>query len=82
MSLRKKKLISQFKKLINNGGQVDKEHRDYILCKEVYHCSPFFLENVEERLLDLHFDFYSLEKEKQRLDAKRQEQQASVKRSN
>lgn len=52
---------------------MSKEHRDYILCKEVYHCTPWDIDNQDEFVLQLHWDFYMAEKEEDYYKAKREE---------
>ena len=57
------------------------EHRDYILMKEVYHCSPKELEKVPERELNLHFAFLMSEREHEYIESKRAEQRNKQKAS-
>jgi len=49
-----------------------------LLCKEVYHCSPDNLDNVEEKTLDLHFDFYQAEKKEEWLESQRLNQRNNL----
>lgn len=58
-----------------------KEHRDYLLIKELYHCSPKELDDVDDSLLDLHFSFLMAEREHEFIESKRNEQRAKVKNS-
>lgn len=60
---------------------MSKEHRDYILMKDVYHCSPAELDKVPERELSLHYAFLMEEREYQFIESKRTEQKAKVKNS-
>lgn len=55
-----------------------KEHRDYVLMKEIYHCTPSDLDKQEERLLQLHFEMLQEEKKHEYLEQKRAEQKAKM----
>ena len=46
--------------------------------KEVYHCSPADIDKVEERRLNLDFDFLMAERHHEVLEAKRREQKAKI----
>ena len=48
--------------------------------KEVYHCSPVELDEVEEWRLNLDYDFLMAERHHEYLEAKRREQKAKVNR--
>lgn len=72
-------LIKQFEKTLRTWKWVSKEHRDYILCKEVYHCSPAELDEVDENILDLHFAFLMTEREHDYIEQQRAKQKAKVK---
>lgn len=41
---------------------------EYILCKEIYHCTPEELDNQDAHITDLHFYIYCLFKEKEQRD--------------
>lgn len=56
-----------------------KEHRDYVLMKEIYHCTPNELDEQEERILQLHFTMLQKEKEYEYVEQKRAEQKAKMK---
>lgn len=73
-----KSLVKWFKKLLTRWWFAEKEHRDYILCKEVYHCCPADLDNIEESTLNLHFTFYNTEKEVEFINSKRAEQSSNL----
>ena len=60
---------------------VSLEHRDYILMKDIYHCSPVELDRVPERELNLHFAFLMAEREHEYKESKRAEQKAKQKNS-
>ena len=57
---------------------MSKYHRDYILCKEVYHCSPIDLDDIEEWRLELDFDFLMAERHHEYIEHKRAEQKAKL----
>lgn len=59
---------------------MSKYHRDYVLMKEVYHCSPAELDNVEEWRLNLDYDFLMAERHHELIERKREEQKAKVNR--
>jgi hypothetical protein len=48
--------------------------------KEVYHCSPAELDNVEEWRLNLDYDFLMAERHHELIERKREEQKAKVNR--
>lgn len=66
---------------MKTGKNVSQEHRDYVLMKEVYHCSPKELERVPEWELNLHFAFLMSEREHEYIESKRAEQKAKQKNS-
>jgi len=47
---------------------------DYILIKELYHCTPSELDEQDEQVTKLHFEIIMLERKKEYLDSKRAEQ--------
>lgn len=57
---------------------MSKYHRDYILIKELYHCSPYELDKVEERRLDLDYSFLMEERHHEYIEQKRAEQKAKI----
>jgi len=69
------------KKTLRTNRGVSKEYRDYILIKDVYHCSPAELDNVEERVLDLHYNFLMEERKHEYIESKRAEQKRQAKSS-
>ena len=75
------KLVEQFSKTLRTWKNVSQEHRDYVLMKEVYHCSPKELEKVPERELNLHFTFLMKEREHEFKESKRAEQKAKQRAS-
>lgn len=56
-----------------------KEHRDYVLIKELYHCKPNDLDDEEERVLQLHFQMLQEERKQEYIEQKRAEQKAKMK---
>lgn len=74
-------ILKQFRKTLRTWKNVSQEHRDYILMKDVYHCSPTELDEVPERLLNLHFAFLMEEREHEMIETKRAEQKAKSKTS-
>ena len=72
-------LIKQFEKTLRTWKWVSQAHRDYILRKEVYHCSPADLDEVDENILNLHFAFLMEEREHEHIEYERAKQKAKVK---
>ena len=56
-----------------------KEHRDYVLIKELYHCTPKELDEQDESVLQLHFTMLQKEREHEYIEQKRAEQKAKMK---
>lgn len=56
-----------------------KEHRDYVLIKELYHCTPKELDEQDESVLQLHFKMLQEEKKNEYIEQKRAEQKAKMK---
>ncbi len=69
-------IIKKFTHSIRSWGEITKEHRDYILIKELYHCSPLELDNVEERVLDLHYSMLMEERKREHIQNERAKQRA------
>lgn len=55
------------------------EHRDFVLIKELYHCSPSQLDQEEERVLNFHFQCLMAERKQEEIEQKKQEQKQKVK---
>ena len=72
-------IISDYKNSLN-GGKISLEHRDYILIKELYHCTPSEIDNEEDRLLDLHFEFLMLERKNEKVLQEKEKQKANVRK--
>ena len=56
-----------------------KEHRDFVLIKELYHCTQKELDEQDEAVLQLHFRMLQEEKKNEYLEQKRAEQKAKMK---
>ena len=41
----------------------DEDLKEYILCKNIYHCTPKELDEQEANKLDLHYSIYTIEQE-------------------
>ena len=55
-----------------------KEHRDYVLIKELYHCTPSELDEQDETVLQLHFKMLQEEKRHEYIEQKRTEQKTKM----
>ena len=80
MGVNKEEIIKKYCKALRSGGIITKEHRDFILIKELYHCSPWELDNVEENILDLHYEMLMKERERQHIEMEREKQRQNQKR--
>lgn len=56
-----------------------KEHRDFVLIKELYHCTPKELDEQDESVLQLQFTMLQKEREHEYIEQKRAEQRAKMK---
>lgn len=56
-----------------------KEHRDFVLIKELYHCTPKELDEQDESVLQLQFTMLQKEREHEYIEQKRAEQKAKMK---
>ena len=59
---------------ISWNWRLTQEYRDYILKKEIYHCTQTELEKQDEYVLNLDFAILMEERKYQQKQAKRQEQ--------
>lgn len=59
---------------------VPAEYVDFLLIRELYHCTPSELDQQDEYITSLHVDFMNIEAEGNKLKNKRAEQQAKLKR--
>lgn len=69
-------IITQFIRTLRTGHSVSKEHRDYILIKELYHCTPSELDKQNEHTLQLHYTMLMEERKWEAIEHKRAEQRA------
>lgn len=74
-------ILDKFRKTLRTKRDVSKDHRDYILIKELYHCTPNQLDEVDEHTLHLHYMMLMLEREEEFLENKRNEQRAKQRNS-
>ena len=68
--------MEQFEKTLKTKRNISKEHGDYILIKELYHCSPKDLDECDENILNLHYSMLMKEREREFIEMKRQEQKS------
>lgn len=67
-------IIRNIKSNIRSWGLINIDYRNYLLCKEVFHCLPYELENETEYNLNLYFTIWNLEKKEEYLKEKRANQ--------
>lgn len=63
-----------------NAKEAPQEYVDYVLIKNLYHCTPEELDKQDDFITSLHVDFMGLEAKEEALQAKRAEQAAKIKR--
>ncbi len=56
------------------------EYIDFLLCTEIYHCTPSELDAQDHETVQMHIAFINMKREKERIDQKRQEQAAKYPR--
>ena len=71
-------IINQFIKTLKSWRWMTKEHRDYVLIKELYHCTPSDLDEQDETVLQLHFKMLQEERKHEFVEQKRAEQKAKM----
>jgi len=71
--------MRRIKKCINSWWEASKEYVEYLLIKELYHCTPSELDMQDTAITDLHFKILMLERKKEYIDSKRQEQKSTSK---
>lgn len=76
--VRSKEILEQFAKTLRSWKWLSKEHRDYILIKELYHCKPSDLDNESEHVLNLHFAMIQEERKREHIQAEREKQKSKV----
>ena len=59
--------------------EVPAEIVDYLLIKNLYHCTPSELDQQDAFILDLHNSFMMIEHKEESLKRRRQEQQQKMK---
>lgn len=59
---------------------VPAEYVDFLLIRDLYHCTPSELDQQDEYITSLHIDFMNIKAEEGKLNAKRAEQRAKLKR--
>jgi len=62
---------------MNWWNDFSKEYMEYILMKEIYHCTPTELDKQSEYRTNLDFQLLMLERKKEYIDSKRQSQKAT-----
>ena len=76
MGVRNKEVLEQFSKTLRTWHNVSKEHRDYILIKELYHCTQSELDEQDENILNLHYEMLMREREREHIENERAKQKA------
>lgn len=71
-------IINQFCRTLRTWKDITKEHRDYILMKEIYHCSPSELDKQDENILNLHYTMLMKEREREKIENERAKQKANI----
>ncbi len=74
MGVTNDEIITQFIRTLRTGHSVSKEHRDYILIKELYHCTPSELDNQNEHMLQLHYTMLMEERKWEHIENERAKQ--------
>jgi len=73
-------MLWKIKKCMNNWWEIPDEYMEYLLIKELYHCTPSQLDKQSYEKTKLHFNILMLERKKEYLDSKRAEQKSSLKK--
>lgn len=76
--MQNKDILNQFIRTLHSWKWLTKEHRDYILIKELYHCKPSDLDNESEHILDLHFAMIQEERKREHIQSERMKQKTRV----
>ena len=76
--VRNNAILEQFAKTLRSWKWLSKEHRDYILIKELYHCKPSDLDNESEHVLNLHFAMIQEERKREHIQSEREKQKSKV----
>lgn len=64
-----------------NAKEAPQEYVDYVLIKNLYHCTPEELDRQDDHITSLHIEFMTLEAKEEALQMKRSEQAARVRKS-
>lgn len=72
-------MIQKIKSCINSWWETPKEYVDFLLIKELYHCTPSELDEQDTYKINLDFQILMLERKKQFIDSKRAEQKSTPK---
>ena len=76
MGANNEEIINKFIKTLRTGHNVTKDHRDYILIKELYHCTPSELDKQNEHTLQLHYNMLMEERKWEHIENERAKQRA------
>lgn len=72
-------VITQFCRTLRTWKDISKYHRDYILMKELYHCTPSELDEQDENLLNLNYLMLMKEREWEKIESERAKQKSKLK---
>ena len=64
--------------LNNSTDSAPLEYADYVLIRDLYHCTPLELEEQDQSTLDLHREFMRQEAKWKKIESKRSEQEAKL----
>lgn len=56
------------------------EYTDFLLMREVYHCTPSEFDEQDDATIEAHLHFVKIQSDQQRIEAKRAEQRAKIKK--
>lgn len=69
-------IINQFCRTLRTWKYLSKDHRDYILMKEVYHCTPSELYKQDENVLNMNYQMLMKEREREKIENERAKQRS------
>lgn len=69
-------IINQFIRTLKTWNHISKEHRDYVLIKELYHCTPSELDKQDEHRLQLHYTMLMEERKWEFIENERAKQRS------
>ncbi len=58
--------------ILHNAQDIPSELLDYIMIKEVYHCTPSEYENQDFGITEIHKVFFGLYREREQIEAKKE----------